>query len=181
MKVKQLLAAGVIGAVAVLSAPTVAATAATPATAADYQNPEVAWVYKAHIRQNPAKAAVLAKYRCWGGDAGTHLWVSLKQGPKISAMTAEELVNAQGTSALARNYYDSHPGEDPGTTGIHCNGEWQVQRFSVNRQKGQMRVGKAWLQFCLFDSTAESGPDADPSQGFAYSYKFIRVHAPYES
>ena len=180
MKLKQLLAVAVTIPVVALSAPA-AATAATTSTSSGYQNPEVAWVYKAYIHKNMSSAAVLAKYRCWGGDTGTHLWVSLKQGPKISAMTPEELVNAEGTSALARNYYDSHPGDDPGTTGIHCNGEWQVQRFTVHKQKGQLRPGRAWLQFCLFDSTADSGPDADLSHGFAYSYKFMKVHAPYGS
>jgi hypothetical protein len=147
-----------------------ALVAAPPAQAAGsaYQDPQVHWARNVHV--HGATATVLAKYRCWGGNEGTHLWVSLKQGAKISAMTVEELVSTNGTSALADAWYDTH-------AAINCNGKWQVQRYTVSREFGTLKSGgKAFLQFCLFDSTAESGPDADLSQGFAYDYRFVKVH-----
>ena len=146
------------------------ALVATPAQAASstYQEPQVQWARNVHV--HGSTATVLAKYRCWGGNDGTHLWVSLKQGPKISAMTVNELVNTPGTSGLADAWYDTH-------AGIECNGKWQVQRYTVSKEFGTLHAGdKAFLQFCLFDSTAASGPDADLSHGFAYNYRFVKVH-----
>lgn len=150
------------------------ASPAQARTATTYHNPKVAWVH--HVRAHGDTASLRAKYRCWGGDEGTHLWVSLKQGGKINDYTADELSNMEGTSALAKTWYQSHPGDDPGTTGITCDGDWQYQRFTVSRTKGHLkRHHKAFLQFCLFDSHADP-TGQDLSHGFAYDYKFVRVH-----
>ena len=165
-------------AAASLAAPLV--LAATPASAAqvDYSAPQVAWVH--NVKANGDSATLNAKYRCWGGDEGTHLWVSLKQGGGITG-SAEDLAAQQGTSALAESWYDSHP------DGVVCNGRWQIQRFTVHRAMGipgyhpaawaPLQDGPAFLQFCLFDSTAEAGPDADPNQGFGYLYDWVNVKA----
>src|SRR3954451_10427106 len=103
--------------------------AAAPAHAArvQYANPEVSWVHD--VKSTADSATLVAKYRCWGGDEGTHLWVSLKQGGGITG-SADDLAAQEGTSGLAASWYDSHP------EGVHCNGHWQVQHFTVNREMG---------------------------------------------
>jgi hypothetical protein len=154
------------------------ALTALPAQAHDqgsapaYREPEVAWVHQAKAKGD--RATVLAKYRCWGGNEGTHVWVSLKQGGKINDYTAQELSEMEGTSALARAWYDTNPPQaDQSTVYLICNGRWQVQKYTLGRVEGKGRLhrGRAFLQFCLFDSKATE----DLSHGFAYEYKFIKV------
>jgi hypothetical protein len=89
-------AAAVALPVALAAAPAQAQESAQPST---YHNPQVAWVRDAHARGGTA--SVLAKYRCWGGNQNTHLWVSLKQGGGITGKTAQELSQMEGTSAIA--------------------------------------------------------------------------------
>ncbi|MGY2702257.1 hypothetical protein ACVW2K_001841 [Nocardioides sp. HB32] len=141
--------------------------------AAAYHHPKVAFV--GHARALPGgRAEVLAVYRCWGGNRGTHLWVSLKQGGQIDDHTAKELSQMEGTSELARAWYDTNP-VAPRKVQINCNGRWQVQRYVVKREKGTLRAGRAFMQFCLFDS--HSDPQGqDLSKGFAYNYRFVYVH-----
>jgi hypothetical protein len=148
-----------------------------PAYAAkvDYANPRVAWVH--NVKATADSATLTAKYRCWGGNEGTHLWVSLKQGGGISG-PADELAQQEGTSLLAASWYDSHP------EGVVCNGKWQIQRFTVYREMGipdyhpdpwqPLTKGPAFLQFCLFDSTADP-TGVDLSHGFGYLYSYVAV------
>ena len=88
----------------------------------------------------------------------------------------------EGTSALADAWYDSHP------MGLTCNGKFQNQEFTIWREGANaenpshpaawnpLKAGDAFLQFCLFDSTAmDAGPD-NPDQGFGYLYEYVRVH-----
>jgi hypothetical protein len=140
---------------------------------AGYHHPKVAFV--GHARALPGgRAQVLAVYRCWGGNQGTHLWVSLKQGGEINDHTARELSQMEGTSELARAWYDTNP-VDPSKVRINCNGVWHVHRYVVKREKGTLRAGRAFMQFCLFDSHSDpSGQDL--SKGFAYNYRFVYVH-----
>lgn len=150
---------------------------AAPADATNrptYRAPQVAWVSDAKVSGD--RASVLARYRCYGGNEGTHLWVSLKQGGGITGKTAEELSQMEGTSALARAWYDTNV-VDPATVTLTCNGRWQVQRYTVARhpEKDRLSRGTAFLQFCLFDSTADP-TGADLSYGFAYEYKTVKVH-----
>ena len=167
---KLLLAAAALVAPFVITAPAGAARVA-------YDNPQVAWVH--NVKATADSATLLAKYRCWGGNEGTHLWVSLKQGGGIVG-SPDDLAAQEGTSAIADSWYDSHP------EGVVCNGQWQIQHFTVNRELAipgfhgdwsSLLSGPAFLQFCLFDSTAESGPDADLSHGFGYLYSFVPVKA----
>jgi hypothetical protein len=132
----------------------------------------VAWAGDVHVKGGTA--TVLAKYRCWGGNEGTHLWVALKQGGGITGQTAEELAAQEGTSAIARAYYDTNV-VDPSLVTINCNGHWQIHRYTVAREKGNLYKGSAFLQFCLFDSTADPTGE-DLSYGFAYKYKLVNVH-----
>ncbi|MDQ2750232.1 MAG: hypothetical protein M3Y44_12020 [Actinomycetota bacterium] len=137
-----------------------------------YHSPEVAWA--GHVQAHGGSATVLAKYRCWGGNENTHLWVSLKQGGGIEGKTAAELAQLEGTSALARAWYDTNV-VDPAKVTINCNGRWHVHEYTVAREKGTLERGSAFLQFCLFDSTADP-TGQDLSYGFAYKYILVNVH-----
>jgi hypothetical protein len=142
-----------------------------------YHLPEVAWVHD--VDAGPNSATLHAKYRCWGGNVGTHLWVSLKQGGGIKG-DPNALAQQEGTSAMANAWYDSHP------TRVICNGTWQLQKFTVNRELANpqnpshpaawkpLKNGPAFLQFCLFDSTADP-TGADPNKGFGYLYEYVPV------
>jgi hypothetical protein len=140
---------------------------------AEYHHPKVA--FAGHARALPGgRAQVLAVYRCWGGNQGTHLWVSLKQGGEINDHTANELSQMEGTSELARAWYDTNP-VAPRKVRINCNGRWHVHQYVVKREKGRLRAGRAFLQFCLFDSHSDP-TGQDLSKGFAYKYSFVYVH-----
>lgn len=139
---------------------------ATPAQAWPYQNPVVKWA--GHARFAGGHAWVRAVYRCYGGNQNTHIWVSLKQGPKISAMTLKQLNKAEGTSQLARSWYDTNK-TDPQKVYIICDGTWQHQTFKLTREKGTLHRGHAYLQFCLFDSHA-GPPGPGVTKGFAAKY-----------
>jgi hypothetical protein len=152
-----------------------AGMAGVPATAqaATYHPPKIAWVQNAYT--HGATATVQAKYRCYGGNKNTHLWVSLKQGRKISAMSLADLTKSEGTSRIARAWYDNNLPRGRQDNQINCDGTWNVQTYTMAREKGHLRAGKAFLQFCLFDSTTNPDPEADPGPGFVFRYKFIRV------
>jgi hypothetical protein len=156
--------------VAFLAAPTTAD--ATTSSKAAYHRPQVAVVVHAHA--SGGKATVRAVYRCWGGNEGTHLWVSLKQGGGIRGKSAQQLSKMEGTSEIARAWYDTNV-VNPRKVTINCNGRWHVHRYTVKREKGTLRKGRAFLQFCLFDSHSDPTGE-DLSKGFAYKYKLMRVH-----
>jgi hypothetical protein len=137
-----------------------------------YHAPKVAWV--GHVQAKGGTATVWAKYRCSGGNEGTHLWVSLKQGGGITGKTVDELSQLEGTSALARAWYDTNA-VDPTEVTLNCNGKWQVQKYTLGREKGTLYRGSAFLQFCLFDSTADP-TGVDLSYGFAFKYELVTVH-----
>jgi len=164
--------------VAALAVLPVAALAGPSAAADDeYQEPEVAWAGRVYAHGDVA--LVTARYRCWGGNEGTHLWVSLKQGRRISARSAEELAQMQGTSRLARAWYDTNATTgEVGPASINCDGTWHRQSYVLGSVKGDLRpLGRnAYLQFCLFDSTADS-QSMDLSHGFAYKYGFRPVQS----
>ena len=150
------------------------AVAPAPAQAADYRPPKIDWVQNAYT--HGATATVQARYRCSGGNENTHLWVSLKQGRKISAMTIGELLQSEGTSQIARAWYDTNVPRGRQDNALNCDGTWNIQTYTLAREKGHLRVGKAFLQFCLFDSTTADQPEDDPGPGFVFRYKFMRVH-----
>jgi hypothetical protein len=136
------------------------------AQATELPTPEVAWLHDNVIvtGANGAEASVLAKYRCYGGETGTHLWVSVKQGG----------TNLEGehSSARAKSWYDTNYqyAEDPAGQTIDCDGNWHTTRFTVKLVDGWQKLddGPAWVQFCVFDSTG----------GFGYSYGWKTVKVP---
>jgi hypothetical protein len=157
---------------AVLAAHSPADATTTTTSKAAYHRPQVALVV--HARASGGKASVRAVYRCWGGNEGTHLWVSLKQGGGIRGKSAHQLSKMEGTSKIARAWYDTNV-VNPRKVTINCNGRWHVHRYTVKREKGTLRDGRAFLQFCLFDSHSDP-TGKDLSKGFAYKYKLLHVH-----
>jgi hypothetical protein len=148
-----------------------AVAAATPlvaagtAQAAELPAPEVAFVQdNVVVAANRAEATVLAKYRCYGGEEGTHLWVSAKQG---------ENLEAEGSSAWATAWYDTNYqyAENPAGQTIDCDGHWHATRFTIKRVegKGLLKPGSVWVQFCVFDSQGGFGSVS--------AYKTVRIGA----
>jgi hypothetical protein len=152
----------------VVLAPAGAALAADPLPA-----PEVSWVNDNVIvtGANGDQATLLAKYRCYGGEVGTHLWASVKQG-------GEDL-EGEGSSARATSWYDTNYqyANDPAGQTIACDGHWHATRFLLELEDGwqPLTSGPAWVQFCVFDSSAT---DDNFPTGFGYSYGWKTVHVP---
>lgn len=161
--------------VAAAALPVTALVAAAPAAAQSdqwpYREPVVKYAGDAKFKGD--QATVKAVYRCYGGNQGTHVWVSLKQSKKIAEMPLSELMTAEGTSAIADAWYDTN-GTDPQKVYVVCNGEWQKQTFLLTAAKGQLKKGKGvFLQFCLYDSTFK--PEVDPNKGFTFDYSKVKV------
>jgi hypothetical protein len=143
MRITMLAAASAAAVTAVL-APT-----STAVAEAELPAPEVSFVHdNVVVSADRSEATVLAKYRCFGGEEGTHLWVSVKQD-------GEDL-EGEGSSARARAWYDTNYqyAEDPAGQTIGCDGRWHGARFTVKlvEGKGLLERGSAWVQFCAFDN-----------------------------
>jgi hypothetical protein len=154
---------------------------AAPAQAAPvddtYKAPRV--LSTGHVRFHGDQATVDARYRCYGGDEKTHIWVSLKQGRKIDRMSLRQLTKSQETSKIARSWYDTNP-TDPskGYNQLTCNGHTQWQRFLLTKEEGKRVLSsheRAFLQFCLFDSTADPASMDLNQEGFAFKYSKVHV------
>jgi hypothetical protein len=121
----------------------------TASAEAELPAPEVAFVgANVVVAANGAEADVLAKYRCFGGEEGTHLWVSVKQdGVDLPG---------EGSSARARAWYDTNYqyAEDPAGQTIACDGRWHATLFTVKQVEGKEALARrtAWVQFCAFDN-----------------------------
>ena len=150
-------------AVLALTAGAVLGAQAAPASAAAaVGEPEVAWVNdNVFLSADGSSATVLGKYRCSGGQAGSHLWVSVKQGPGIDAEhTSSEFASAWYDT----NYYF---GQDPAGMTLDCDGKWHVSRITVKPVFGTLSTGSAYVQWCLYDSVG----------GFAGPSSFLTVRA----
>ena len=146
---------------------------AAPAT---YAQPVVESV-SATVIASPANggfALVQARYRCYGGDAGTHLFIAVKQGPGVSPE------NPSSSPSMTAFYSTNYNSDGPALS-LHCDGSTHTQMFRlkndpywVNSQENlPLTSGPALVQFCLFDSTASE----NASSGFAFDYsmKTVRV------
>jgi hypothetical protein len=91
----------------------------------------------------------------------------------VPCVTPRSRRTPEGTSELARAWYDTNP-VAPRKVRINCDGTWQVHRYVLKREKGRVRAGRAFLQFCLFDSHSDP-KGQDLSKGFAYKYRFLTV------
>jgi hypothetical protein len=143
-----------------------AALPAASASAAEMPAPEIAWVGQ-HVVANGSAAYIQAKFRCYGGETGTHLWASVKQGGPDPT--------AEGSGMTSDAWYDTNYqyANDPAGQSIQCDGKWHVNRFVVKLVdqpfgspyvSGPLENGAAWVQFCVFDSSAT---DDNFPQGFA--------------
>lgn len=117
---------------------------AAPASAGygkTWEAPEVSYT-KGNVFAFGDRAEVRAKYRCAPGTEGTHVWVSIKQGP--GDLTAE------GSSAIAKAHYDTNV--EGFSEEVVCDGEWQRLSVPVVRHqaKGQLERGEAYVQFCFY-------------------------------
>lgn len=94
--------------------------------------PEVSWVNNNVIvtGRDGNQAALLAKYRCYGGRTGTHLWASVKQGGQA--------LEGPGSSQRATSWYDTNYqyANDPAGQTINCDGHWHATRFTVKLVDG---------------------------------------------
>jgi hypothetical protein len=143
MRKNILAAASLIGLASVL-VPTSTAVAEDELPA-----PEVSFVGdNVVVSADRTQASVLAKFRCFGGEEGTHLWVGVKQDGAD--------LEGPGSSARARAYYDTNYmwAEDPAGLTIDCDGQWHSTRYTVKlvEDKGLLGRGAAWVQFCAFDN-----------------------------
>lgn len=184
----MLLSAGVLTAASLVAAPS--AQAADPTEAwrpADITYAKVMKVDKTH-------AHVVAKYRCFGGnDERTHVWVSIKQGPKITAMSLDELVASEGTSQISKAWYNSNVpaagGTEPVALTANCDGRWHRDHYTIYRQLdlpnedgstarplGTLKTGRVFVQYCLIDSFASQTDQSDPTGiNWKYSKPKIKV------
>lgn len=149
-----------------------AATSVGPVSAAPaYADPQVAWVNdQVAVAPDGSEAYVLGKYRCYGGEEGTHLWVSVKQGPGLSEPD-------HTSSSDADAWYDTNWNweQSPAGLTVDCDGHWHVSRVVLKQEFGELTDGPAYVQFCLFDST---GNEDNFPQGFAYDYGWRTVRVP---
>ena len=163
--VRSVVAVSVVGMMAL------ATPAAATAKAKAYQDPQVAWVGKnVHVSPDGSKAFVNGKVRCFGGRTGTHLWVSVKQGPRLSEPD-------HTGSSYADAWYDTNWNfeESPAGLTVDCDGHWHVVRVTMKNVFGELHDGSAYVQFCLFDNTST---DTNFPQGFAQDYGWRTVRVP---
>jgi opacity protein-like surface antigen len=157
-----------IGSIAAL-----AAIGMPAATAADYVEPQVAWT-GTNITVSPdgSAAYITGKYNCVGGTEGTHLWVSVKQGPGIDA---DHTGSGDATAWYDTNWNYSE--SDPDGLNVDCDGHWHVTRYTLKSEPGwgELVDGIAFVQFCLFDNT---GNEENFPQGFAFDYSWKTVRVP---
>jgi hypothetical protein len=164
-------------AAAAVSAGVVATSAlmAGPAQAkkVDYAQPQVAFTGKnVQVSPDGSKAFVLGKYRCWGGSTGSHLWVSVKQGPDLD-------LGEHSSSSYAESWYDTnwnYSEANPAGLTADCDGHWHATRVVLKQVEGwdELTDGPALVQFCLYDSKFTG----DESKSFAFDYRFSTVRVP---
>src|SRR5690348_5044213 len=127
-----------------------------------YQEPQVFSVSNVTLLQGGARASITATYQCFGGRAGTHLWVSAKQGPNVS-------IPDHTSSSDAEAWYDTNwnYNRDPAGLTVNCDGTVRTTTFVLRPEFGHLYKGKAFVQICLFDSTA--APEST-DHVYAFSY-----------
>src|SRR4051794_5087142 len=93
-------------------------------------------------------ATLRVRYSCTSGDT---LWISAKQSKGRRQLTA---LKKEGSSQVAAAWWDSH--RNP----IVCDGASHTSNFTMDKvepgKKGQLRRGKAWVQFCITTGTTEA-------------------------
>ncbi len=166
-------------AAALVGAGVLAATMAPAAQAAPthYKPPGVPFVAPYVLASTSlGQATLYASYRCFGGNAHTHLFIAVKQGPQMNATT-------HTTSDFAKTFYSTNYNSDgPGLT-VNCDGIPHFAAYvlepdpywaNAGNNPPALKTGPAFVQFCLFDSTNTG--ENDPN-GFAFNYSMRTVIA----
>lgn len=158
--------------VGLIAATATAAEAAKPARS--YQPPVVEWVSPVvHVLADSGSAVVHGKYQCSGGNEGTHLFIGVKQGPEVNATD-------HTSSQYAQTFYSTNYNADGPGLSLICDGRDHNVSFVVkpdpfwahaDDSPPPLTTGTAFVQFCLFDSTATE----DLQRGFAFDYSMRKV------
>jgi hypothetical protein len=172
MRIVKVAAATALGAGLLIAGNTGAVAKPQPA----YQPPSVEWVSPVvHALAADGSAVVHGKYRCYGGNVGTHLYIGVKQGPEVNATD-------HTSSQYARTFYSTNWNADGPGLSLNCDGVSHNASFVVkpdpyfamgHPDAPKLSTGPAFVQFCLFDSTAVG--ESDPSRGFAFDYSMRKV------
>jgi hypothetical protein len=164
--VSLLAAAGLI---ALTAAPV---AAAKPSSA--YQQPVVNWVQPTVVVRGDGTAVVHVQYTCYGGNAGTHVYIGVKQGPDVNATD-------HTSSQYAQTFYSTNWNSDSGVNALVCDGARHNQLFQVqpdpyfaygHPDAPALGDGPAFVQVCIFDSTNTGEGDMN---GFAFDYSMRKV------
>ena len=164
-------AASLLAAVALVALFAAPVAAAKPSST--YQQPVVGWVQPTIIAHADGTATVHTKYTCFGGNARTHLYIGLKQGPEVNATD-------HTSSGFAETFYSTNWNSDSGSNALVCDGHKHNQTFTVKpdpyfwnaANAPLLSSGQAFVQFCIFDSTNTG--EGDPN-GFGFDYSMRKV------
>ena len=154
-------------ATALASAAALAAMGLPSASAAAYADPQVAWTgMNINVAPDGSAAYINGKYKCYGGEAGTHLWVSVKQGDGLDF----DHTSSEDPAVDLTAWYDTNWNFEQSESGltVDCDGQWHVTRYELRQVFGELQDGPALVQFCLFDN----------SDGFQFDYSWKTVRVP---
>jgi hypothetical protein len=150
----------------------VAPVAAKAPTSA-YAPPSVQWVQPTVVAHKDGSATVHVHYTCFGGNAHTHLFIGVKQGPEVNATD-------HTSSQFANTFYSTNWNSDGPGLSLNCNGRQQNALFLVKpdpyfwnaADAPLLSRGTAFVQVCIFDSTNTG--ETDPN-GFGFDYSMRQV------
>src|SRR4051795_10390230 len=171
MSVRAKLTAALIASAAIVALSAAPVAAARPSSA--YQQPVVNFVQPTVVANSNGTATVHVQYTCYGGNAGTHVYIGVKQGPEVNAAT-------NTSSQFAQTFYSTNWNPDMGGNALTCNGHKVNQLFTLQPDEffwnaanaPALSKGKAFVQVCIFDSTNQG--ENDPN-GFAFDYSMRKV------
>src|SRR5215204_3945180 len=171
-KLSSIVSAVVVAGAAVLSF-------GSPALADDAYAPPQVFNVGPIVVASDGTASVTATYQCFGGDGGgSHLYIGVKQGPKVNA--TNHSTSDWSTTFYSTNWNIFTP--DGGLTAT-CDDTVRTDTSVVaddpfwanSGDAPALRTGAALVQFCLCDST-KSGQEGDDT-GFAWKYSMRAVLA----
>jgi hypothetical protein len=172
MRIRTRIFAAAVAATGIVGGAAGVASATAPT--AGYRPPVVSWVAPVVHALSNHTAVVHAKYQCSGGNAGTHLFIGVKQGAQINATD-------HTSSQYADTFYSTNYNADGPGLSLNCDGRSHNVKYVVapdpfwakaGATLVPLKAGKAFVQFCVFDST-NKGED-DPN-GFAFNYSMKKV------
>jgi hypothetical protein len=168
--VRRTSAATLLAAAALLAVTAGPVAAARPTSG--YHNPVVDWVQPTVTARADGTATVHAQYTCYGGNERTHVYIGVKQGPLVNATN-------HTSSQYAETFYSTNWNADSGPNALHCDGHKHNQTFVVKpdafwnaANAPLLSSGRAFVQFCVFDSHNQG--EMDPT-GFAFDYSMRKV------